>query len=134
MLLKCRCGLEDCEADIKKRTGEAALNVEETADDGEGGEKLTGAAKSLCVPFEQPTLPNDAVPALSLSPSLLLLKRALSSSEMCWLRQQGYMLDALWSFVLVHSHAPHAVVDTVDTGPVATPQAPCAQDGLNWRA
>lgn len=55
------CGVTDCEEDIKQRSGEAATNVESSADDAEDGEKLTGAAKSLCVPFEQPDLSSDAV-------------------------------------------------------------------------
>jgi len=57
------CGDSDCEAAIKKRSGEQAKDeVEEhqAGDEGATGnanmEKLTGAAKSLNVPFEQPKL------------------------------------------------------------------------------
>jgi len=58
------CGRSECEEDIKKRTGEAAKELEakerELEEAGvvqESGERLTGAAKSLNVPFEQPELP-----------------------------------------------------------------------------
>lgn len=58
------CGESQCEEDIKKRTGEAAKELEareqELEEEGvhqESGERLTGAAKSLNVPFDQPELP-----------------------------------------------------------------------------
>lgn len=53
------CNGVECEEDIKKRTGEECeLEATEKAEDAdevpdEGGEALTGAAKSLCIPFEQ---------------------------------------------------------------------------------
>jgi prolyl-tRNA synthetase len=51
------CEDKACEKDIKNRTAEAAIDEEEQITDGETGvEKLTGAAKSLCIPFEQPDL------------------------------------------------------------------------------
>jgi len=48
------CDVASCEKDIKKRSGEAALVQEESSSDADAGEKLTGAAKSLCIPFNQP--------------------------------------------------------------------------------
>jgi len=48
------CDVAACEKDIKKRSGEAALVKEEGSSDADAGEKLTGAAKSLCIPFAQP--------------------------------------------------------------------------------
>ena len=61
------CTGADCEKRIKQRSGEAAevdqtpqevdVEAEERAD--AKTEKLTGAAKSLCIPFEQPDLPED---------------------------------------------------------------------------
>mmetsp|Transcript_49208 Transcript_49208/g.96489 ORF Transcript_49208/g.96489 Transcript_49208/m.96489 type:complete len:268 (+) Transcript_49208:983-1786(+) len=54
------CGAENCEEQIKKRTGEEREMEEAMADgdeDAEVFEKLTGAAKSLCTPFQQPDLP-----------------------------------------------------------------------------
>ena len=48
------CDTSVCEKDIKKRSGEAATVKEEGVSEGDAGEKLTGAAKSLCIPFEQP--------------------------------------------------------------------------------
>jgi len=44
------CGLKDCESGIKKRSKEASKNSES-----DGGFGLTGAAKSLCIPFVQPS-------------------------------------------------------------------------------
>lgn len=66
MALSPWCGKQDCEEDIKKRTQEEAVEVEnEIADEDDfaedqQGEKLTGAAKSLCTPFNQPSLPEGA--------------------------------------------------------------------------
>jgi prolyl-tRNA synthetase len=48
------CDTKDCEKAIKKRSGEEAKIQEESAADADAGEKLTGAAKSLCIPFKQP--------------------------------------------------------------------------------
>jgi prolyl-tRNA synthetase len=48
------CDTKECEKSIKKRSGEEAKTQEESASNAEAGEKLTGAAKSLCIPFEQP--------------------------------------------------------------------------------
>lgn len=55
------CEGRECEKAIKQRSGEASKaddNKDEESDVKETGvEKLTGAAKSLCIPFEQPELP-----------------------------------------------------------------------------
>lgn len=55
------CADKACEKQIKVKTGEAAKDAlaEQQAKDAnaEPGEKLTGAAKTLNVPFEQPALP-----------------------------------------------------------------------------
>lgn len=48
------CDEKECEKAIKKRSGEEARIKEEGAENAEAGEKLTGAAKSLCIPFDQP--------------------------------------------------------------------------------
>lgn len=64
MVLAPWCGSSYCEEDIKARSGEAAeeemerMHAKAKAEGGivEDGEKLTGAAKSLCVPFDQPHL------------------------------------------------------------------------------
>jgi len=48
------CDDAECEKAIKKRSGEEAKIQEEGASNAEQGEKLTGAAKSLCIPFKQP--------------------------------------------------------------------------------
>jgi len=57
------CGVSDCEAAIKKRSGEQSKDEAEVHQEGHEGvtatanmEKLTGAAKSLNVPFAQPQL------------------------------------------------------------------------------
>jgi len=58
------CGRSSCEEQIKTRSLEEskAHTQEEQHDDDqqESGEKLTGAAKSLCTPFNQPDLPAGA--------------------------------------------------------------------------
>jgi prolyl-tRNA synthetase len=56
------CEVDSCEEAIKTKSGEAAkAAVEETKAEGEAaeasGEKLTGAAKSLCMPFNAPEIP-----------------------------------------------------------------------------
>ena len=59
------CEGAECEKRIKVRSGEAAVadesaqEVDEEAEERADAksEKLTGAAKSLCIPFEQPPLP-----------------------------------------------------------------------------
>lgn len=62
MVLATWCGRSECENTIKARTTEeAAAQMEHEAaqlesDHQETGEKLTGAAKSLCTPFNQPHL------------------------------------------------------------------------------
>jgi prolyl-tRNA synthetase len=43
------------------RSGEEAKIKKESAKDAEAGEKLTGAAKSLCIPFEQPQTPIEGL-------------------------------------------------------------------------
>jgi prolyl-tRNA synthetase len=58
------CEVDACEESIKQRSGDAAKQaIDEMKAEGEaaesGGEKLTGAAKSLCMPFDQPQLPKD---------------------------------------------------------------------------
>jgi prolyl-tRNA synthetase len=59
------CEGAECEKSIKQRSGEAAeadvtsMEVDEEAEERADSktEKLTGAAKSLCIPFDQPDLP-----------------------------------------------------------------------------
>eukprot|EP01006_Ploeotia_vitrea_P053069 TRINITY_DN67753_c0_g1_i2.p1 TRINITY_DN67753_c0_g1~~TRINITY_DN67753_c0_g1_i2.p1 ORF type:complete len:565 (-),score=298.64 TRINITY_DN67753_c0_g1_i2:47-1603(-) len=55
------CDQVECEESIKTRSAEAAENVEEQkTEDGEevdAARQLSGAAKSLCTPFDQPELP-----------------------------------------------------------------------------
>ena len=59
------CEAMDCEKSIKVRTGEAAKADEEQQEEDDeekeptdkNVEKLTGAAKTLCIPFQQPELP-----------------------------------------------------------------------------
>lgn len=50
------CGEEQCEKSIKVQSAiDSKYVAEQDASQGvDTGEKLTGAAKSLCVPFEQP--------------------------------------------------------------------------------
>ena len=51
--------LAACEKSIKQRSGEqTGAGADESGTEGpqEAGEKLTGAAKSLCIPFEQQKL------------------------------------------------------------------------------
>jgi prolyl-tRNA synthetase len=62
MALATWCGRSSCEAQIKTRTLAESKVEAETGDDEhqEAGEKLTGAAKSLCTPFNQPELPKSA--------------------------------------------------------------------------
>lgn len=49
------CGEMACEEEIKKKSGEVDNNDTEMLNEqGEKIEKLSGAAKSLCIPFEQP--------------------------------------------------------------------------------
>lgn len=50
------CEAEKCEDSVKKRSGEKKAANEAA----EAGFRLTGAAKSLCIPFEQPALPTGA--------------------------------------------------------------------------
>ena len=53
------CESRICEKEIKQKTQEIQVDEEEQQTDHQetGVEKLTGAAKSLCIPFEQPELP-----------------------------------------------------------------------------
>ena len=49
--------MTECEEDIKKRSGEADAAAESEVllnEQGERVERLSGAAKSLCIPFDQP--------------------------------------------------------------------------------
>jgi len=60
------CGLESCEDYIKQKSGEAskedeAKDTTETGDNAPKGEKLTGAAKSLCIPFKETPVPTGCV-------------------------------------------------------------------------
>ena len=52
------CEELECEEEIKRRSGEHEASEERTQlnEQGEKVEKLSGAAKSLCVPFDQPPL------------------------------------------------------------------------------
>lgn len=63
------CGVTVCETKIKERTQLEAQNVEGT-NNPEEGEKLTGAAKSLCVPFDQPALPAGQVCVACAQPAI----------------------------------------------------------------
>jgi prolyl-tRNA synthetase len=53
------CGVLQCEEEIKKRSAEQEANEDRTQlnENGEKVEKLSGAAKSLCIPFNQPEMP-----------------------------------------------------------------------------
>lgn len=56
------CLTKECEKSVKLKSGEASqVDATEVATEEaqqiETGEKLTGAAKSLCIPFEQPPMP-----------------------------------------------------------------------------
>ena len=55
------CEVLACEEEIKKRSAEHEANEDRTQldENGEKVEKLSGAAKSLCVPFDQPPMPAD---------------------------------------------------------------------------
>jgi len=53
------CGSRACEEDIKFRSGQSAKEEKDGSSE-ENRMKLTGAAKSLCVPFDQPELPTNA--------------------------------------------------------------------------
>lgn len=55
------CGETKCEKNIKEKSGQAAKEQEKEKEGEETTEKLTGAAKSLCIPFEQPPLPGGNV-------------------------------------------------------------------------
>eukprot|EP00808_Paulinella_micropora_P023542 g54884.t1 len=56
------CARKECEESIKARSGEESSDIVPTQDkqeednEGNGLGKLSGAAKSLCIPFEQPPL------------------------------------------------------------------------------
>jgi len=60
------CGKISCEEDIKIRSQKDSITLAETNKEAaeelaeEQASSLTGAAKSLCIPFEQPELPADA--------------------------------------------------------------------------
>ncbi len=55
------CERTECENSVKDRTGptaeEKAKAAAETGDEAEAEKKLSGAAKTLCIPFEQSPLP-----------------------------------------------------------------------------
>jgi len=54
------CERESCEDDIKKTSGEESkLKIAESKGGETGTIKLTGAAKTLCIPFEQRPLDAD---------------------------------------------------------------------------
>eukprot|EP00455_Lapot_gusevi_P017430 TRINITY_DN1929_c0_g1_i2.p1 TRINITY_DN1929_c0_g1~~TRINITY_DN1929_c0_g1_i2.p1 ORF type:complete len:732 (+),score=358.51 TRINITY_DN1929_c0_g1_i2:53-2197(+) len=55
------CEVMACEEDIKKRSGEADEKdtTEQVTETGEKVEKLSGAAKSLCMPFNQPEITEE---------------------------------------------------------------------------
>jgi len=53
------CGEKNCEESLKTRSGEASKEAaasEPVEDDDTGALKQSGAAKSLCIPFEQPPI------------------------------------------------------------------------------
>lgn len=58
------CEQNQCEQQLKKRSAIDSINTDDTLDDNDTAnsneqlEKLTGAAKSLCIPFDQPQLPS----------------------------------------------------------------------------
>lgn len=51
MVLSPWCEHVECEEDVKERTGPKAQEAEAGAAGEEAGRGLTGAAKSLCLPF-----------------------------------------------------------------------------------
>jgi len=51
------CNTTECEDEVKRRSAAESLQAKEEE---EKGFRLTGAAKTLCIPFEQPELPTDA--------------------------------------------------------------------------
>lgn len=59
MALAPHCDKEACEDKIKDRSGEKKMTEKEKEEKAEEFEPLTGAAKSLCIPFEQPALEKD---------------------------------------------------------------------------
>jgi len=67
------CGELQCEENIKTKTGEGT-DEEDLAEgddkEGEAFEKLTGAAKSLCTPFQQPELPAGTCCVLCRKPAI----------------------------------------------------------------
>jgi len=69
------CGESTCDEHIKKKSGESAKEEKETTTEGEEVEKLTGSAKSLCIPFEQPALPTGSVTCIGCAkkPSMWVL-------------------------------------------------------------
>jgi prolyl-tRNA synthetase len=73
MALAPHCNTTECEEIIKERSNEAAdkadIATEESKDAeaaAEEGEKLTGSAKSLCMPFDEP-LPPSGTPCVQCS-------------------------------------------------------------------
>lgn len=66
------CGELACEENIKKKTGEGTPEeaMAEGDEENETFEKLTGAAKSLCTPFQQPELPAGTTCVLCNKPAI----------------------------------------------------------------
>lgn len=52
------CDIQDCEVNVKDRSKEESLAAMEETNEGEI--QLTGSAKTLCIPLEQPDLPEGA--------------------------------------------------------------------------
>ena len=52
------CNIQDCEVEVKDRSKEESLAAMEAQNDEEV--QLTGSAKTLCIPFEQPELKKGA--------------------------------------------------------------------------
>eukprot|EP00457_Paulinella_chromatophora_P002353 gb/GEZN01002357.1/.p1 GENE.gb/GEZN01002357.1/~~gb/GEZN01002357.1/.p1 ORF type:complete len:710 (+),score=122.93 gb/GEZN01002357.1/:159-2288(+) len=66
MVLSPWCAVKDCESKIKVRSGEESQDVAPSSNEQEDAEsnglaKLSGAAKTLCIPFEQPSLPEGTL-------------------------------------------------------------------------
>lgn len=53
------CGGSKCEESIKKRSGERVVERKEKTEEDDEPDQLTGAAKSLCIPFQQPPMPAE---------------------------------------------------------------------------
>lgn len=53
------CDCQQCEVDVKDKSKEESMKAMEEANEGEA--LLTGSAKTLCIPHEQPPLKEGAI-------------------------------------------------------------------------